>query len=918
MHYLRTQNPMNPEIMAGFPNRLSPTAPTRTPRRAATTSSSRAASCRCSAATSARRPRCRTRPPPSTPTGPPTWSTRVNEFVYGGPDNRGAARRPASRRRRSASSRSVDRAADGRLPAGCGAAAGSSAPSLSSPREEGGALRALRGRRHAAAAAGARRDRGCSRSAARRSRCGSSRAPPPTRSSTAARTASRPPSASSSDFGDEAVVVLVQGDLQNTVLTDDLGRVLGLEGCLSGNVPDTKKGLGKASRPSAARSPSSSPAKVVFGPATFINTAVNRIVDEFAQARRPPPSARPAKAAQRGARAVAAARRPARRAGAARPGGRAGGRLAQFTQYVLAARRCATGSPAIPRIDDPNFVSALVFDSERRRRACRSRASPTCSRRKNAAMITIRLKPGPERRAAPPRDRPDPRPPPSSASSSPRHGAHYVVSGVPVVSEGLADAVQSSIFVLLGAALLVMAATLALVFRTRLRLLPLALALAAAALTFGALSLAGGSLTMASIAVLPVLIGLAVDYAIQFQARFDEQRAARRTTRDAAAAAAAAARGRSDDRHGRGRHRGRLPGAAAVAGPDGARLRRAAGARHRARAGLRDLRRLRRAGALRAPPRAAPAGAAARCARGWPRSRAHPRVARRARVARRPRLAGPRRGRWRSRGRVLAIGAGAGGGRAWRADTQSEVVSDVRELVPQDLQALRDVNALQHETGVSGEIDVTVRARRHHRRRGDRLDDPLPARRAARARLQRRQALHPGATTRPSSARRSRCPTCSAPPGPGQEQVRQLLDAVPPYFSQGVITRDRKTANLAFGIRLMPLDRQKRGRRRHQAPARPAARACEASVVGLPVLAAEANGALSSPWRRGLTLLAALAGVFLVLLLGAPLGARGRRAADPDRARDRLVGRHRVPARPAARARSRSTSTRCRSRSARS
>ena len=71
-----------------------------------------------------------------------------------------------------------------------------------------------------------------------------------------------------------------------------------------------------------------------------------------------------------------------------------------------------------------------------------------------------------------------------------------------------------------------MAATLALVFRSRLRLLPLALALAAAAITFGALSLLGGSLTMASIAVLPVLIGLAVDYAIQFQARYDE--AARR------------------------------------------------------------------------------------------------------------------------------------------------------------------------------------------------------------------------------------------------------------------------------------------------------------------------------------------------------------------------------------------------------
>src|SRR5204863_4043104 len=106
----------------------------------------------------------------------------------------------------------------------------------------------------------------------------------------------------------------------------------------------------------------------------------------------------------------------------------------------------------------------------------------------------------------------------------PQRGAKYIVTGVPVVAEGLASSVQHAIFVLLGAVLLVMAATLALVFRARLRLLPLGLALAAAGMTFGALSLAGGSLTMGSIAVLPVLIGLAVDYAIQFHARFEESR----------------------------------------------------------------------------------------------------------------------------------------------------------------------------------------------------------------------------------------------------------------------------------------------------------------------------------------------------------------------------------------------------------
>ena len=36
------------------------------------------------------------------------------------------------------------------------------------------------------------------------------------------------------DFGDEAILVLVHGELTRTVLTEDLNRVLRLEGCLGG------------------------------------------------------------------------------------------------------------------------------------------------------------------------------------------------------------------------------------------------------------------------------------------------------------------------------------------------------------------------------------------------------------------------------------------------------------------------------------------------------------------------------------------------------------------------------------------------------------------------------------------------------------------------------------------------------------
>ena len=67
-----------------------------------------------------------------------------------------------------------------------------------------------------------------------------------------------------------------------------------------------------------------------------------------------------------------------------------------------------------------------------------------------------------------------------------------------------------------------MALVLALVFGPPLRLLPLAIALVAAAVTFGLLAarrrLADDGLDRRA----AVLIGLAVDYAIQFQARFRE------------------------------------------------------------------------------------------------------------------------------------------------------------------------------------------------------------------------------------------------------------------------------------------------------------------------------------------------------------------------------------------------------------
>ncbi len=91
---------------------------------------------------------------------------------------------------------------------------------------------------------------------------------------------------------------------------------------------------------------------------------------------------------------------------------------------------------------------------------------------------------------------------------------------------------------------------------------------------------------------------------------------------------------------------------------------------------------------------------------------------------------------------------------------------------------------------------------------------------------------------------------------------------MPPYFSQSVIAPDRRTATLAFGIRLMQLDRQKvvvDEMRAGLDEGRPPG--VRASLAGLPVLAADANAEVASNVRRMLTLLAGLIAVAVVLLL---------------------------------------------------
>ena len=309
------------------------------------------------------------------------------------------------------------------------------------------------------------------------------------------------------EFGEEPVVVLVKGSLPKLLLGKDLVKLLRLEGCLSGKVPPKAKPLPGACEAIAEMEPVS----FLAGPATFLNEAVVQIDEQLESLSK---------------------RLPAER----------------FNEYLLQVAS-KYGITSAPSIENEEFVATVVFDLAKARGTPKARLAYLFPNSKSA-QIVIRLKPGlsegERRRAIGLIEE-------AVAETTPRkvcgsegkaepcfvlQGGEYVVTGAPVIVDAIARALKDALLLLVGVAIVVMAIVLLLAFRSRLRLLPLALALASAALVFGLLDLVGGSLTMASVAVLPILIGLAVDYAIQFQARLDEVEATGATGAEAARTAA--------------------------------------------------------------------------------------------------------------------------------------------------------------------------------------------------------------------------------------------------------------------------------------------------------------------------------------------------------------------------------------------
>ncbi len=672
-------------------------------------------------------------------------------------------------------------------------------------------------------------------------------------------------------FGDESILVLVRQSAGDIALTSDLETMARLEQCLAGTLPDGEELPGGPDGPCAALA-DSRPAEVIYGPGTFATVGVeaaramiSRAAGEFLQRRNDEP---------------AAAEERARKAGRSQAQIAAAG--ARARQKVDREMEEATASAARFGITDPlnvslqstELISRLLFDPGAENPGTpRARFLPIFPT-SQVGLVAMRLRAGlsPEQQQDAVRQVER-----AVALDDFRlsQGGSYLVSGTPVLAAAIADELQHALVLLLAVGVLVMAVVLALSFPERRRLMPLVLALGTVLIVFGGTGLLGWPLDLGTIATLPVLLGLAVDYGVQLHARVEEQRRLGLEGRDAVRSAVA-----------RGGRPILLAAGATLAGflvllASPTPLVRSFGLVLLLGVALAvfaaftvglvlhasGLRRARTASPTAARPSTAPPASASG---GGPAGSV---------------ASGPRRGigrsapvrrlvavayRWpRS---VLLVGVLLGVAGAV-AGAHERVETELQRLVPADLPAVRDATALQEATGQAGEVRVLVE--------GADLATPqaLGWIDGYRDRVLRTFGYERGR----DCADVDLCPLSSSfrdllGRDPAQledgEAVRALLGETPEYFVRSALTDDRRSALVTFGLPLGSTEEQVAVLDRLREELDPPD-GITARVTGLPVLFADASVKISSPDRRLLTLVGSLVLVGGLLLIATRSRRRG-------------------------------------------
>jgi len=108
--------------------------------------------------------------------------------------------------------------------------------------------------------------------------------------------------------------------------------------------------------------------------------------------------------------------------------------------------------------------------------------------------------------------------------SEPPPGVSITVSGTPAFSKEMGEAMGTEMGTLILVAMILMVVAVMLLFsHVRYSLLPVGVVATGLIMTFGFMGLFGIPVSMVVIGAFPVLIGIGIDYAIQFHSRFDEE-----------------------------------------------------------------------------------------------------------------------------------------------------------------------------------------------------------------------------------------------------------------------------------------------------------------------------------------------------------------------------------------------------------
>lgn len=582
-------------------------------------------------------------------------------------------------------------------------------------------------------------------------------------------------------FGAEPIVVSLRADLSQTLSSRNIGRLLELEG--------------KIARADGVRA--------VYGPATFLNQTIARSEDVLRREL--------GDAAGTAKTAADRARRKARKAGASAAVAEQradearvaslGPKAAQYQELMV-----RLGSVGFPSLVNQNYINTVIFGAGVEPKPRFRWLFPDDSH----ALLIVRPDPGLGEHATLDLGREIA----SLTREAKLEGVRTNVSGFPLLAAALERETRSEILrlgpIAVGAMLLLLMLTLR---RRRGRFAPLGLALGGTVVASGLSWPLGLGLSVSTVAALPVVLGLALDFAVQLQARYWHERHAGLSAQDAAEEARSAV---------------------------GPTLALAAGAMS---IGflvlvLTSVPLLDRLGAFLALGTVTSVavvlivGPALLVAldRGLVAPLGLPRRVPLAAVSLRP--------------AVLAVIVGiAAGGLALSGQTRLE--SDLRTLSPGGLAELRGVEQLQKELGTSGQVRVAIRARD--------VTDPDVVSWMDEVRTRALEAdprLAPGPNL--ADLVSGGDPTADI----DRAAVDGILKLLPRYFVDAVITRDRKVAELSFGIPLVSVEEQGRIVDRIRDAARNPPPGTEVTATGLVTAAAASTDALHST-RPGLLLLAA-------------------------------------------------------------